>query len=49
MEEVAPFLDLRTRNNTQDWFIDKVAKATKLREKHLKQFESTKLHIDEDL
>ena len=46
--KIALFKDLRIKNNTQDWFDDESAKATKLREKHLKQFKSTKFHIDED-
>ena len=49
VDKIASFKDLRIKNNTQDWFDDKVAKAIKLREKRLKQFKSTKLHIDEDL
>ena len=49
VDKIAPSKDLRIKNNTQDWFDDKVAKAIKLREKRLKQFKSTKLHIDEDL
>ena len=44
VDKVAPFKD-----NTQEWFDDKVSKAIKLREKRLKQFKSTKLHIDEYL
>ena len=49
-DKIAPFKDLRIKNNTQDWFDDKVAKAIKIeREKRLKQFKSTKLYIDEDL
>ena len=49
IDKITPFKDLRIKNNTQDWFDDKVANAIKLREKCLKQFKSTKLHIDEDL
>ena len=49
VDKIAPFKNLRIKNNTQDWFDEKVAKAIKLWEKHLKQFKSTKLHIDEDL
>ena len=49
VDKIAPFKDLRIKNNTQDWFDDEVAKAIKLWEKRLKQFKSTKLHIDEDL
>ena len=49
VDKIAPFKDRRIKNNTQDWFDDEVAKAIKLREKRLKQFKSTKLHIDEDL
>ena len=44
VDKVAPFKD-----NTQEWFDDKVSKAIKLRGKRLKQFKSTKLHIDEYL
>ena len=47
--KIAPFKDLRIKNNTQDWFDDEVAEAIKLRKKHLKNFKSTKLHIDEEL
>ena len=47
--KIAPFKDLRIKNNTPDWFDDEVAKAIKLREKRLNQFKSTKLHIDEHL
>ena len=49
IDKIAPFKDLRIKNNTQDWFDDEVAKAVKLRAKSLKQFKSTRLHIDEDL
>ena len=50
VDKIAPFKDLRIKNNTQDWFDDKVARAIKIeREKRLKQFKSTKLYIDEDL
>ena len=49
VDKILPFKDLRIKNNTQDWFDEEVAKAIKLREKRLKQFKSTKLHIGEDL
>ena len=38
VDKIASFKDLRIKNNTQDWFDDKVAKAIK----RLKQFKSTK-------
>ena len=44
VDKIAPFKDLRIKNNTQDWFDDEVAKAIKRREKRIKQFKSTKLH-----
>ena len=47
VDKIAPFKDLRIKNSTQDWFDDEVAKAIKLSEKRLKQFKSTRLHIDE--
>ena len=49
VNKITPFKDLRIKNNTQDWFDDKVAKVIQLREKRFKQLKSTKLHIDEDL
>ena len=48
VDKIAPFRDVRIKN-TEDWFDDEVAKVIKLREECLKQFKSTKLHIDEDL
>ena len=36
VDKIAPFKDFRIKNNTQDWFDDKVAEAIKLREKCLK-------------
>ena len=45
VDKITPFKVLRIKNNTQDWFNDKGAKAVKLRGKCLKQFKSTKLHI----
>ena len=49
VDKIAPFKDLRIKSNTQDWFDDEVTEANKLREKRLKHFKSTKLHIDEEL
>ena len=46
VNKIAPFKDLRIKNNTQDWLDDEVTEAIKLREKRLKYFKSTKLHID---
>ena len=48
VDKIAPFKDLRIKNSTQDWFDDEVAEAIKFREKRLKHFKSTKLHIDEE-
>jgi len=49
IDKVAPFKDVRVKNNTQDWFDKDVAEAIKCREKLLKKFKTTKLNIDEDL
>ena len=49
IDKTAPFKDLRIKNNTQDWFDEEVAESIKLREKRLKKFKLTKLHIDEEL
>ena len=46
---IAPYKVLRVKNNTQDWFDSEVAEAINLRERRLKHFKSTKLHIDEEL
>ena len=48
-DKVAPYKEVRIKNNAQDWFDDEVAEAIKLREKCLMRFKLTKLHIDEDL
>ena len=44
VHKIAPLNDQAIKNNT-----GKFVKAIKLRGKRLKQFKSTKLHIDEDL
>ena len=49
VDKIAPFKDLRVKNNTRDWFDDKVTEAILLMEKHLKHFKSTKLYVDEEL
>ena len=49
VDKVAPFKDLRIKNNTQDWFDEEITEAIKIREKRLKQLESTRLQIHEEL
>ena len=49
IDKVAPYKEVRIKNNTQDWFDDDVAEAIKFRGKCLMHFKLTKLHIDEDL
>ena len=49
VNKITPFKYLTIKNNPQDWFDNNVIETIKLREKRLKQFKSTKLHIDEDL
>ena len=48
-DKIAPFKVLRVKNNTQEWFDSEVAEAIDLRDKRLKHFKSTKLHVDEEL
>ena len=48
VNKIASFIDLRMKNNTSDWFDDEVAEAIKLKEKHLRNFKSTKSHSDEE-
>ena len=49
VDKIAPFKVLRVKNNTQEWFDSEVAEAIDLRDKRLKHFKSTKLHVDEEL
>ena len=49
VDKIAPFKDLRIKSNTQDWFDDEVTGAIILRQKRLKHFKSTKVHINEEL
>ena len=49
VDKIAPFKDLRIKSNTQDWFDDEVTEAIILRQKRLKDFKSTKVHINEEL
>ena len=49
VDKIAPFKVLRVKNNTQEWFDSGVAEAIDLRDKRLKHFKSTKLHVDEEL
>ena len=49
MDKIAPYKVLRVKNNTQNCFDSEVAEAINLRERPLKHFKSTKLHIDEEL
>ena len=49
VDKIAPFKVLRVKNNTQEWFDSEVAEAIDLRDKRLKHFRSTKLHVDEEL
>ena len=49
IDKIAPYKELRVKNNTQDWFDEEIADTIKIRDKHLKRFKSTKLNIDEQL
>ena len=49
VDKIASVKGLRMKNNTQDSFDDEVPEAIKLTETLLKNFKSTKLHIDEAL
>ena len=49
VHKIAPFKDLRIKNNPQEWFDEEVAEAIKLSEKNVKDFKSIKLYIDEEL
>ena len=49
VDKIAPFKDLRVKNNNRDWFDDEVTEAIQLREKCLEHFKSTKLCVNEEL
>ena len=49
IDKVAPYKEVRIKNNTEDWFDDEIAEAIKFREKCLIRFKLTKLHTGEDL
>ena len=49
VDKIAPFKVLRVKNNTQECFDSEVAEAVDLRDKRLKHFKSTNLHVDEEL
>ena len=49
VDKIAPFKVLRVKNNTQEWFDSEVAETIDLRDKCLKHFKSTKLHVDKEL
>ena len=49
VDKIAPCKVLRVKNNTQEWFDSEVAEVIDLRDKRLKPFKSTKLHVDEEL
>ena len=46
VDKIAPFKVLRVKKNTQEWIDSEVAEAIDLRDKRLKYFKSTKLHVD---
>ena len=49
INKVAPYKEVRIKNNIQDWFDEEVSEAIKLKEKRLMCFKLTKLHTDEYL
>ena len=48
IDSVAPIKNLRIKNNTQGWFDNEIADAIKIRDKNLKKFKNSNLHIDYD-
>ena len=46
IDNVAPIKDITIKNNTQDWFDNEIAEAIKTREKYLRKFKKSNLHIN---
>ena len=49
IDKVAPIKQSRIKNNSQEWFDSEIAEKIAIRDKLLKKFKKSKLHIDEDM
>ena len=49
LDKVAPIKERRVKHNSQEWFDGKISEAIKNRDKLLKKFKRSRLHIDKEL
>ena len=49
IDKVAPMKERRVKQNSQEWFDGKIADEIKNRDRLLKKFKKSKLHIDKDI
>ena len=49
IDKVAPIRERRVKHNSQEWFDQEIADEIKKRDKLLKSFRKSKLHIDKDI
>ena len=49
IDNVAPIKERRIKHNSQEWFDGKISEAIKNRDKLLKKFKRSRLHIDKEL
>ena len=48
VNEIAPSKEIRTKNNTQEWFDREIDELIHVGEKLFLKFKNSKLHIDEE-
>ena len=49
IDKVAPIKERRIKHNSQEWFDGEISEAIKNRDKLLKKFKRSRLHIDKEL
>ena len=49
INKVAPIKERRIKHNSQEWFDGEIFEAIKNRDKLLKKFKRSRLHIDKEL
>ena len=48
-DKVAPIKERRIKRNSQEWFDSEISEAIKNRDKLLKKFKKSRLHIDKEI
>ena len=49
IDQVAPIKEKRVKQNSQEWFNEKITNKIKNRDKLFKKFKKSKLHIRKDI